>query len=391
VTRAPRTTDVLIIGGGVIGLAIAWRAAQRGLSVVIADPQPGRGASHAAAGMLTPAAEAAYAERQLFELGSASLARYPAFVAELTQVTGLPTGFRATGTLAVAYDADDMAMLDEHARLRASFGTPSQRLTGRQCRQQEPLLGPVTGGLLVDGDASVDPRLLTDALLAAARAAGAVHLPRRVLRLRTDGGRAAGADLEDGSAVAAGQVVLAAGWQSAGIDGLPPDAVPPLRPVKGQIIRLRPTAQTRAAGLPPALLTRTLRGLVHGSSVYLVPRDDGSLVVGATQEELGADTTVTAGGIWQLLRDARALVPGITELEFAEAAAGLRPGTPDNAPVIGPSALPGLVLATGHFRSGVLLAPITAELIAGLLFGITLAPAGLPFAADRFAFQRTAT
>ncbi len=389
-TRTPRTTDVLIIGGGVIGLAIAWRAAQGGLSVVVADPEPGRGASHAAAGMLTPAAEAAYAERQLFELGSASLARYPAFVAELTQVTGLPTGFRATGTLAVGYDADDMAMLDEHARLRASFGAPSQRLTGRQCMQQEPLLGPVTGGLLVDDDASVDPRLLTDALLAAARAAGAVHLPRRALRLRTDGGRAAGADLEDGSAVAAGQVVLAAGWRSAQLDGLPPGAVLPLRPVKGQIIRLRPTARTQAAGLPPALLTRTLRGLVHGSSVYLVPRDDGSLVVGATQEEMGADTTVTAGGIWQLLRDARALVPGITELEFAEAAAGLRPGTPDNAPVIGPSGLPGLVLATGHFRSGVLLAPITAELVAGFLLDITLAPAGLPFTADRFAFQRTA-
>ena len=185
-------------------------------------------------------------------------------------------------------------------------------------------------------------------------------------------------------------MVLAAGWRSAQLDGLPPGAVLPLRPVKGQIIRLRPTARTQAAGLPPALLTRTLRGLVHGSSVYLVPRDDGSLVVGATQEEMGADTTVTAGGIWQLLRDARALVPGITELEFAEAAAGLRPGTPDNAPVIGPSGLPGLVLATGHFRSGVLLAPITAELVAGFLLDITLAPAGLPFTADRFAFQRTA-
>ncbi len=380
------TADVLVIGAGVIGLAIAWRAAQRGMRVVIADPDPGSGATHAAAGMLTPVAEAAYAERELFDFGSASLRRYPQFAAELTEATGLPTGFRQTGTLQVAHDVDDMAALHEHALLRESFGAQTERLTGRECRAAEPMLGPVCGGLLVSDDASVDPRLLTTALLAAARAAGATHLQQRARRLLA-GDSAAGAELDEGTTVAAGQVVLCAGWASAAIEGVPAEAAPRLRPVKGQILRLRPTAATRAASPSPSFLNRTLRGLVQGSSVYLVPRQDGEVVVGATQEELGADTTVTAGGVWQLLRDARALVPGITELEFAEAAAGLRPGTPDNAPLLGPSALPGLVLATGHFRAGVLLAPLTADLIADLLVTGILPAAAAAFSARRLAAQ----
>ncbi len=409
--------DVLIIGGGVIGLAIGWRVAQQGQRVVLADPDPGAGASHAAAGMLTPVAEAAYAERELFELGSTSLRRYPGFVAELIESTGLGVGFRQSGTLLVGYDADDMAMIAEHARLRESFGVTSQRLSGRECRQAEPLLGPaIGGGLLIDDDASVDPRQLTRALLAATAKAGAIHLPERATRLLTagdvagagatgagaagggsrggddtgrddtggDGWRVTGAEFADGSRVRAAWVVLAAGWASSSLAGLPAAAVPPLRPVKGQIVRLRPTPATLAAGLPPALVSRTVRGLVQGSSVYLVPREDGELVLGATQEELGADTTVTAGGVWQLLRDARAIVPGITELELAEAVAGLRPGTPDNAPVLGPTCVAGLVLATGHFRSGVLLAPVTADLIAGFVLTGTLPDAATAFRPTRF-------
>ena len=385
---ADRAADVLVIGGGVIGLAVGWRAAQRGLRVILADPNPGRGASYAAAGMLTPVAEAAYAERELFDLGLASLRRYPAFSAELTELTGLPTGFRPTGTLAVGYDADDMAMLREHALLRESFGAPVQRLSGRECRQAEPLLGPgIGGGLLVSDDASADPRLLTTALLAALTAAGGTVLRQAAVRLRTSGGSASGADLADGSVISAGQVVLSAGWASTSIEGLPPDAVPPLRPVKGQILRLRPAPASTVAGASAPILNLTVRGIVQGSSVYLVPRADGELVVGATQEEQGRDTTVTAGGVWQLLRDARAIIPGITELELAEAVAGLRPGTPDNAPVIGPSPMSGLVLATGHFRSGVLLAPVTADLIAGLLETGTIAAAADPFRAARFGRQ----
>ncbi|HEX9066492.1 MAG TPA: glycine oxidase ThiO [Streptosporangiaceae bacterium] len=387
---AGRTADVLVIGGGVIGLAISWRAAQRGLRVILADSDPGRGASYAAAGMLTPVAEAAYAERELFELGLESLRRYPGFAAELTELTGQPTGFRPTGTLAVGYDADDMAMLREHALLRESFGAAVQRLTGRECRQAEPVLGPaIGGGLLVSDDASADPRLLTEALAAAFAAAGGTLLRQAATRLTQEKGRAAGAVLADGGTVSAGQVVLSAGWASASLAGLPPGAVPPLRPVKGQILRLRPAPAGTVAGASAPALTRTVRGIVQGSPVYLVPRQDGEIVVGATQEEQGQDTTVTAGGVWQLLRDARALVPGITELELAEAVAGLRPCTPDNAPVIGLSPLPGLVLATGHFRGGVLLAPVTADLIAGLLATGTIDAAAEPFRAERFVRQDT--
>jgi glycine oxidase len=379
----PGQPDVLVIGGGVIGLAIAWRAAQRGLQVTVADPAPAAGATHAAAGMLTPVAEAAYAERELFGLGQASLDRYPAFTAELTGLTGLRTGFAPTGTLQVAYDGDDWAMLAEQHRLQESFGRAATALTARECRAAEPMLGPsVRGGLLAAGDGSVDPRLLAAALLAAAGQAGVRLVSQRVTSVVTAAGAAAGAVLADGSTVRAGQVVLAAGWQSAAMGGLPPGGAPPVRPVKGQILRLRP--RPGAGGPPPALLARTVRGLVRGSSVYLVPRSDGEIVVGATQEELGSDTTVTAGGVWELLRDARLLVPGITELELAEAVAGLRPGTPDNAPVIGPGPLPGLVLATGHFRGGVLLAPVTAEVIAEYLVTGRLPELARPFTAERF-------
>jgi glycine oxidase len=378
--------DALVIGGGVIGLSVAWRAAQRGLRVVVADPNPGAGASRAAAGMLTPVAEAAYAERELFGLGQASLARYPAFTAELTELTGEPTGFRQTGTLQVAYDADDLAVLDELAFLQRSFGMAADRLSSRQARAAEPMLDPsVRGALLVTTDGSVDPRLLTRALLAGCAAAGVRVEREPVAELTVTGGRATGARLAGGAQLAAEQVVLAAGWQSAGLKGLPPGVTPPVRPVKGQILRLRPTPAASVAGLPPALLRRTVRGIVRGATVYLVPRDSGELVVGATQEELGPDTRVTAGAVWELLRDARALVPGITEMELVEAVAGLRPGTPDNAPVIGGSQLPGLVLATGHFRAGVLLAPVTADLIAEYLTSRKWPDAALPFAPQRFA------
>jgi glycine oxidase ThiO len=374
----------------VIGLSIAWRAAQRGLRVVLADPDPGHGATHAAAGMLTPIAEAAYAERELFALGRDSLARYPAFAAELEQVTGLATGYRQTGTLQVAYDADDLAVIEEFRELQDSFGVRTSQLTARECRDAEPMLDPaVRGGLLATEDGSVDPRLLAVALLRAATAAGARHRLANVAQISTESGRVAGVELADGTAISAPQVVLAAGWASASIRGVPAEDAPPIRPVKGQIIRLRTTPGMAAAGLPPGLLQRTVRGIVRGSSVYLVPRASGELVIGATQEELGADTTITAGAIWELLRDARTVVPGITELALTDVVAGLRPGTPDNAPVLGPSRLPGLVLATGHFRAGVLLAPVTADTVTAYLTSGTADPLWAAFGPGRFATART--
>jgi glycine oxidase len=383
-SQVPGQCDVLIVGGGVIGMSIAWRAAQQGLSVVVADPRPGQGATHAAAGMLTPIAEAAYAEREIFALGRDSLRRYPDFITELQNATSLPTGFRQAGTLQVAYDGDDLALLAEIRVLQESFGVHLEELTARDCREAEPMLDPaVRGGLLAHDDGSVDPRLLTVALHKAALGNGARLVREAVTEIRCAAGRASGARLADDSVITARWIVLAAGWESAALPGLPPGVAPPVRPVKGQIIRLRMTGGPNA-GLPPGLLLRTVRGLVRGSSVYLVPRDSGELVIGATQEELGPDTTVTAGGIWELLRDARTLVPGITELELEDVTAGLRPGTPDNAPVLGPSELPGLVLATGHFRAGVLLAPVTADTIATYLRTGTPDPIWAAFRADRF-------
>ena len=382
----PAGPSVVVIGGGVIGLSVAWRAAQRGLAVTVADPDPGKGASYAAAGMITPVSEAAYAERELYQLGVAAQQQYAAFAAELTRATGLPTGYRQAGTLQVAWDSDDLAVLGEFRALQESFGVTVQPLTGRECRAAEPLLGPsVRGGLLAPDDASVDPRLLTSALLMAATGAGVRLIRSAAVEVTVTAGRAGGAVLADGTELRADWVVLAAGWRSGSVAGLPPEAVPPVRPVKGQILRLRPGPGGPVPGGPgPGLLTRTVRGIVQGSSVYLVPRESGELVVGATQEEMGSDTRVTAGGVWELLRDARAIVPGITELELAEAVAGLRPGTPDNAPVLGPSCLPGLVLATGHFRAGVLLAPVTADLISGYLATGELDERAAPFGPGRF-------
>jgi len=379
---------VVVIGGGVIGLSVAWRAAQRGLAVTVADPDPGKGASYAAAGMITPVSEAAYAERELYQLGVAAQQQYAAFAAELTEVTGLPTGYRQSGTLQVAWDNDDLAVLGEFRALQESFGVTVQPLTGRECRAAEPLLGPsVRGGLLAPDDASVDPRLLTSALLMAATGAGVRLIRSAAVEVTSTAGQADGAVLADGTELRADHVVLAAGWRSGALAGLPHEAVPPVRPVKGQILRLRPGPGAPPGG-PPGLLNRTVRGIVQGSSVYLVPRDSGELVVGATQEEMGSDTRVTAGGVWELLRDARAIVPGITELELAEAVAGLRPGTPDNAPVLGPAGMPGLVLATGHFRAGVLLAPVTADLISGYLATGELDELAAPFGPGRFAPAR---
>jgi glycine oxidase len=379
---------VVVIGGGVIGLSLAWRAAQRGLAVTVADPDPGKGASYAAAGMITPVSEAAYAERELYQLGVAAQQQYAAFAAELTGATGLPTGYRQAGTLQVAWDSDDLAVLGEFRALQESFGVTVQPLTGRECRAAEPLLDPsVRGGLLAPDDASVDPRLLTSALLMAATGAGVRLIRSAAVEVTVTGGRADGAVLADGTGLRADWVVLAAGWRSGALAGLPQEAVPPVRPVKGQILRLRPGPGSPPGG-PPGLLNRTVRGIVQGSSVYLVPRDSGELVVGATQEEMGSDTRVTAGAVWELLRDARAIVPGITELELAEAVAGLRPGTPDNAPVLGPAGMPGLVLATGHFRAGVLLAPVTADLISGYLATGELDELAAPFGPGRFAPAR---
>jgi len=374
--------ELAVLGGGLIGLAIAWRAAQAGLSVSLADPAPGSGASTAAAGMLAPVTEAQYGEERLLELNLRSARRYPEFVRELEAATGLPAGFDQRGTLAVAFDRDDRAVLAETADYHRKLGLDSAPLSGREARALEPMLAPgVQAGLWVEGDHQVDNRLLHAALLKAATDAGVrIHRTGAALLVERDVVR--GLRLETGEALMADQVVLAAGCRSSEVPGLPPDALPRVRPVRGQILRLAmPT---------PHLLSRTVRAMVRGSYVYLVPRAHGELVIGATVDELGFDTFVTAGGVYELLRDAHDVVPGVTELPLVEMRTGLRPCSPDNAPLLGPCALPGLIAATGHYRNGVLLTPVTADAITALLVDGVLPQYAQAFSPTRFAAASTA-
>ncbi|MFJ6751918.1 MULTISPECIES: glycine oxidase ThiO [unclassified Streptomyces] len=381
-TSATGQPDVLVIGGGIIGLVTAWRAAGRGLRVALADPAPGGGAAQVAAGMLAAVTELHYGEQTLLGLNLASARRYPQFTAELEEASGQRIGYRRCGTLAVALDADDRAHLRELHALQTRSGLDSQWLTGRECRRLEPMLAPgVRGGLRVDGDHQVDPRRLASALLIACERAGVVFHRVRAERLTVAGGRATGAGLSDGTLLSAGQVVLAAGSHSGQLAGVPEEVLPPVRPVKGQVLRLR--IPEPPAGGPP-FLSRTVRAVVRGTPLYLVPRETGELVVGATSEELGWDVTVTAGGVYELLRDAHELVPGITELPLVETCAGLRPTSPDNAPLLGPTALAGFQLATGHFRNGVLLTPVTGDAMAEALTSGRLPEEARPFSPARF-------
>jgi glycine oxidase len=367
------TVDVAIAGGGLVGLGIAWRCAQRGLSVAVVDEAPGTGASYAAAGMLAPVAEVGYGEEQLLELCRVSLARFPGFVAELEGDSGIDVGLRTVGTCVVGFNADDMVALDVLHSFQRELGLSAERVTAREARRREPALTPrLRGALHMAGDHSVDARALHAALLAVAEAAGVQMVRSKAVALWVQHGRAAGLELARGARVAARTVVLALGARSAALPGVPPL---PVRPVKGQILRLR-----GASGL----LAGTVRALVRGRQVYLVPYAGDHLIVGATVEEKGFEETVTAGGVHDLLRDAIEVVPGVTELELVETLARSRPGTPDNAPILGASTMPGLVLACGHYRNGVLLTPVTADALAELVVTGALPEFAMPFTIDRF-------
>lgn len=376
------SADAVVVGGGVIGLAIAWRLAQRGFSVTVVDDDPAGGASKAAAGMLAPVTEAHFGEESLTALNLESARRWPAFAAEVEDAAGTSVGYRSEGTLAVAFDEDDLAVLNELRAYQDRLGLPGQRLRGRECRALEPLLSPlIRGGIFVESDHQVETRALTAALLVAVQRSGAVICRERAGRLDLDaaGRRAMGVTLTSGRRVHAEVTVLAAGCWSAILPGVPAEARPPVRPVKGQILRLRPADPNAPR------MSCTVRGLRRGRSIYAVPRRDGRVVVGATVEEKGWDTAVTAGAVRELLEDATEVLPALGELELAETLARLRPGTPDNGPIIGPSALPGLVLAAGHYRNGILLAPLTADAIAAVVAGEAMPAAAEPFTARRFA------
>lgn len=358
-----------MIGGGAIGLACAWRIAQRGLAVTVVDPAPGSGASRAAAGMLCPVTEVHYGEEPLLALTLESSRRWPGFAAEVQAGSDIDIGYRTEGTLAVALDADDSEALEALFRFQQSLGLTVERSRPRDCRKLEPRLSPrIASAAYFGADHQVDNRSLVAALLALCERCNVEILRQRVTSI---GG--AGVHLEDGRVLRSGHIVLAAGCWSSGLD-----SEVPTRPVKGQILRLMFDPAD-----PP--LVHNVRGMAEGRSVYLVPRSSGELVVGATVEELGFDTTVTAGAVLELLRAATELVPAVGELRLIETTAGLRPGTPDNAPVIGPSERdPRVIHATGHYRNGILLTPVTADAVAALVSGDTPVPEVAPFSARRF-------
>jgi glycine oxidase len=357
ISRKSETADVIVVGAGVIGLACAWRAAERGMRVtVIERDRPGAGASNVAAGMLAPVGEASFGEERLLELGLASHRMWPEFAAELAAAGGRDAGFDELGALHVALDRDEAAELRRRFELMQAHGLDAEWLAPSACRELEPGLGPGgNGGVHAPHEAAVDPRALVAALAAAVEGAGGRIVFTEVTEGLYEGDRLMGVRGADAVSRAAGAVVLAAGsWSAA--SWLPADARPPIRPVKGQIITLR-----GPAGRP------VCERIVVTERIYAVPRADGRLVVGATVEEQGFDTRVTAGGVHELLREAYRTLPDVAELELVEAHAGLRPATPDNLPLIGLGAVEGLVLATGHFRNGILLAPLTAERVAEVL------------------------
>ena len=358
-----QSPDLAVVGGGVIGLAVAWRAAERGLRTVVLERGGiGSGASGVAAGMLAPSSEAAFGEQPLLALNLESARRWPAFATELAERSGADPGYRRCGTLLAARDADAAVALERELAFRESLGLAVERLLPSRARDLEPALAPtLRAAAAAPDDHAVDPRRVLAALAAALRAAGGeLREGAEVTELDTGGDRATGVRLAGGERLAAGAVVIAAGAWTGSLAGLPDGARVPVRPVKGQLLRLRDRAG-------PGLLERVLRT----EDFYIVPRGDGGYVLGATVEERGYDEAVTAGGLHDLLRDAVEVLPGITELELEEARAGLRPGTPDNAPAIGPAELDGLHWATGHYRHGVLLAPLTADLVVD---GVTGAP-----------------
>lgn len=348
------TPDVVVVGAGAAGLATAWRAAQSGLRVVVFERRPGEGASSVAAGMLAPVTEADFGEDELLRLNLESAAMWPGFAAELEERTGMPTGFAQCGALVVAADRDDAAELRRVHDLQRSLGLDAEWLTPSAARALEPGLAPrVTGAIAAGAEAQADPPAVLAALRRAFEDAGGRIVMAHVRALHRENGRVTGVETDSG-VVDAGAVVLAAGAWSSELD-----SAARVRPVKGQLVHLR---VRRGAAAPAQRIVRTPR-------CYIVPRPDGRVVVGATSEERGFDTSTDAGAVHRLLEAAWEVLPDIHELEFEGARAGLRPGTPDNRPLIGPASVDGLVYATGHYRNGILLAPVTAARVVAALEG----------------------
>ena len=371
---------VIIVGGGVIGLGIGWQLAKAGCIVSIYErDQAGRAASWAAAGMLAPHAEVHFEERELLRLGVQSCRMYPEWIAELETDSQMSAGYRAEGTLIVGVDRDDARELEHLYESQKLLDLKVEWITGIEAREIEPLLSPkITAAIWSKDDHQVDNRAMVEALIEAfRRAGGIVHEETPVDKIEIVNGKAEGIWVKD-NLEEADVIVLAAGCWSSDINGLPKGLQPPVRPVKGQMLALQ-----MEEGIVLEKVIRAPRAK-YPTDVYLVPKDDGRLVIGATSEEMGFDTRLTAGGLFELLRGTWEAVPGIYDLPVLETWAGLRPGSRDNAPILGETGVENLIMATGHYRNGILLTPITAREIASLILtGETPEPIA-PFNLSRF-------
>ncbi len=371
---------IIIIGGGMIGLGIGWQLAKAGADVTVYERgQAGRGASWAAGGMLGPIAEAHIDELDLLKLSNQSLARYPVWVDELETETEMSIGYRAEGTLIIGIQPEDADQLRHAYTLYQGLGMNVEWLSGVEAREIEGALSPyVTAAIRCETDHQVDNRLMVQALQRAFQGRGGVlHQNSAVDQIVIENGTATGVQTQDGFQ-AADTLILAAGCWSAQIDGIPDTFVPPVRPVKGQMLALQMRGKVKINNV-----IRTVKAR-YPMPVYLVPRTDGRLVVGATTEELGFDTDLIVGGIYELLHGACEAVPGIYELPLIESWTGLRPGSSDNAPILGKTPIENLIYATGHYRNGILLTPITADEIAKLVLTGETSDTIAPFHLDRF-------
>jgi glycine oxidase len=358
---------VVVVGSGIIGRSVAWRLAEREAIVTVVDPDPSKAAARVAAGMVAPVTEASFGEENLFQLNLESARRWPEFADELAAVAGSASGYVPSGTLSVARDSDDLAVIEHLATFLDELDQDVRRLTSRELRRREPALSPtVRGGLAVAGDHQVDPRRCLAALQLALDRRGVTSVVDAAVAVEPDG-----VHLRSGRRLGGDQVVVCAGWASGSLLDLP------VRPVKGQVVRL---GATDRAVLPSHV--------VRGLDIYLATRPWGEIVVGATTEERGPDTTTTAGPVRRLLRDGWELVPGLDEAPLQETAAGLRPGTPDNAPLLGTRS-DGVHVATGHYRNGMLLAPITAAAVVEAVLGPGWPASIAPFSVDRFVDLQT--
>ena len=380
---APSVSSVrpktVIIGAGVAGLGIAWRLAQAGCAVTVYDRgEAGHGASWAAAGMLAAAVETEPGEEPLLQLALESQILWPDFADELEAASGISVEYRGEGTLVLALNRDDAEQLRHSFEFQTRLGLDLEWLSGVEVRRREPHLKPgIAGAVLSPRDHQVDNRCLGRALAAAVRGAGvALYENCPVREVVVTRGRAAGV-VTDRDTEPADVVVLAAGAWSREIGGLPASASPPVRPIKGQMMALQMD--------PAAPLLSHVVWLPRGG--YLVPRRDGRLIVGGTVEERGFDATITAGGLLALIDGAWRALPGIEELPVAETWVGFRPGSRDDAPMLGPGALDGLVIATGHHRNGILLTPVTAAVVSSYILTGRLPELARPFSPERFAAQ----